>query len=193
MDLVPLATIQDKGNYPCPLCWTLKILFNCTGYLRDTAQRMKWLCIYFSEKVFQACNAIYTHGASIKGGLVECLLKLFSLVPVVVSLIFLYALSDVSWHPFRIALWIVSHHWALIFSSYLWSIYLARQLLNTENNIPGLNASSMQRQQNSAQNYLSFLYTSWMPSTTKTLSLKTIYCLTCLVLSMMAISTSSLT
>jgi hypothetical protein len=120
---VLLATIRDKGNCPCPRCLTPKHLFNRTGYLRDTAQRMKRLRTYFAEKVSQARNAIYTRGAPIKGGLVESLLKPLSLVPTVVSSIFLYALSDVSQHPFRTALWIVSHHWALIFSLYLWSIY----------------------------------------------------------------------
>ncbi|KIK35833.1 hypothetical protein CY34DRAFT_35436, partial [Suillus luteus UH-Slu-Lm8-n1] len=84
---VLLATIRDKGNCPCPRCLTPKSLFNRTGYLYDIPQRMKRLRRYFAEKVSQARNAIYTRGAPIKGGLVESLLKPFSLVPTINSFV----------------------------------------------------------------------------------------------------------
>lgn len=65
---------------------------------------MKRLRRYFAEKVSQARNAIYTRGAPIKGGLVESLLKPFSLVPTIVSLIVFYALNAITQHPFRTVL-----------------------------------------------------------------------------------------
>ncbi|KAG2754543.1 hypothetical protein P692DRAFT_201703806 [Suillus brevipes Sb2] len=48
---------------------------------------MKRLRTYFTEKVTQARNAIYTCGAPIKGDLVESILKPFSLVPTVNSFV----------------------------------------------------------------------------------------------------------
>lgn len=86
---VLLATIRDKGNCPCPRCLTPKSLFNRIGYAHDLSQRIKQLRTYFADKVSQARNAIYTRGAPIKGSLVEALLKPLSLVPTVVSMIYL--------------------------------------------------------------------------------------------------------
>jgi hypothetical protein len=85
---VLLATIRDKGICPCPRCLTPKSQFNRIGYLQDLSQRVKQLRRYFTEKVTQARNAMFTCGAPIKGDLVESILKPFSLVPTVVSLIF---------------------------------------------------------------------------------------------------------
>lgn len=85
---VLLATIRDKGNCPCPRCLIPKSQFNRIGYLQDLSQRMKQLRTYFTEKVTQARNAIYTCGAPIKGDLVESILKPFSLVPTIVSLFY---------------------------------------------------------------------------------------------------------
>jgi hypothetical protein len=65
-----------------------KSQFNRIGFLQDLSQRMKRLRTYFTEKVTQARNAIYTCGAPIKGDLVESILKPFSLVPTVVSSIY---------------------------------------------------------------------------------------------------------
>ncbi|KAG2061622.1 hypothetical protein BDR06DRAFT_1042018 [Suillus hirtellus] len=87
MGSVLLVTIHDKGNCPCPHCLMPKSQFNCIRYLQDLSQRMKQLHKYFTEKVTQACNAIYTCSTPIKGDLVESILKPFSLMPTINSFV----------------------------------------------------------------------------------------------------------
>ena len=58
-----------------------KTEFYRLGFLSDVSQRLSKICLYFQERVAAACNAIYKHGAPIKGAFPELQLKAFSLVP----------------------------------------------------------------------------------------------------------------
>ncbi|KIM61037.1 hypothetical protein SCLCIDRAFT_26188 [Scleroderma citrinum Foug A] len=78
---VLLATIQDKGHFPCPRCLIPKKDFHLLGFLTDLSQRMSRARLYIHDKVSAARNAIYNLGSPIKGTLPEGHLKDTSLVP----------------------------------------------------------------------------------------------------------------
>ncbi|KAG2056611.1 hypothetical protein BDR06DRAFT_981320 [Suillus hirtellus] len=108
---VLLATICDKGNCPCP------------HYL---SQRMKQLHKYFTEKVTQAHNAIYTCSTPIKGDLVESILKHFSLVPTINS--FMDRLSPLGFDFFLTLVVDLLHEFKLrivkaVMSHLMWLLY----------------------------------------------------------------------
>ncbi|KIO00575.1 hypothetical protein M404DRAFT_152488 [Pisolithus tinctorius Marx 270] len=78
---VLLATIRDKGNFPCPWCLIAKEDFSCLGLQSDASRRFTKICQYFLDQILAAHNAIYRLGRPIKGVIPEHYLKVFSLVP----------------------------------------------------------------------------------------------------------------
>ncbi|KIM65578.1 hypothetical protein SCLCIDRAFT_22486 [Scleroderma citrinum Foug A] len=76
-----LATIQDKGHCPCPRCLIPKAHFSNTGLWNDIKAWISQARTYMQSKIISARDAIYQHGAPIKGAIVERLLKDSSLVP----------------------------------------------------------------------------------------------------------------
>jgi len=59
------------------------------GFLSDASQRLSKIRLYFRERVAAARDAIYKHGAPIKGAFPELQLKVLSLVPTFVCCPFL--------------------------------------------------------------------------------------------------------
>jgi len=90
---VLLATIRDKGSFPCPQCLIPKSKLDGLGLRRDISVRVKHFRQLVADKVRIARNAIYNLGKSIRSKAVEDLLKGFSGVPTVVSRSML-AMSD---------------------------------------------------------------------------------------------------
>ncbi|KXN86458.1 hypothetical protein AN958_10073 [Leucoagaricus sp. SymC.cos] len=78
---VLLATIRDKGLFPCPRCLISKSALHSLGLKDDTNTRTQGFCSYFAEKIANARHAIYNHGYAIRSVVVEAILKPFSLVP----------------------------------------------------------------------------------------------------------------
>ena len=85
---VILATIQDKGQCPCPRCFIPASDFSHLGWLADTIARVKNAHRYLANKITMAHNSIYRHGVPIKGAAIEALLKELSLVPTVVGSVY---------------------------------------------------------------------------------------------------------
>ena len=80
-----LATIRNKGHCPCPQCLIPKSCFSHTSLWNDIKAQISQACTYMQSKIISARDAIYQHGAPIKGAVVEHLLKDSSLVPTLVS------------------------------------------------------------------------------------------------------------
>lgn len=76
-----LATIRDKGHYPCPQCLIPKSNFWRVGLWSDVKARVAQARTYLRSRIVAARDAIYRLGAPIKGTIVERLLKDYSLVP----------------------------------------------------------------------------------------------------------------
>ena len=85
---VILATIQDKGNCPCPHCLISRSMFHHTGFLRDLAARLLRARTYLLDKIKLARHAIYMLGQPLKGTTAETILKEQSLVPTLVRILF---------------------------------------------------------------------------------------------------------
>ena len=82
---VLLATIQDKGLCPCPLCLIPKSEYACIGLVSNMSARLAKVRKYFSNRIRAAHDAIYKQGSPIKGTTPEHYLKPFSLVPTFIS------------------------------------------------------------------------------------------------------------
>ncbi|KXN80909.1 hypothetical protein AN958_06844 [Leucoagaricus sp. SymC.cos] len=78
---VLLATICDKGLFPCPCCLISKSTLHSLGLKDDTNTHTQGFRSYFAEKIANARRAIYNHGYAIRSVVVEAILKPFSLVP----------------------------------------------------------------------------------------------------------------
>ncbi|PPQ84255.1 hypothetical protein CVT26_011861, partial [Gymnopilus dilepis] len=78
---VLLATIRDKGLFPCPRCLTPKSKLENMGMKRDSQFRQKNPRTYLLDFVCRARDAIYKRAAAIGGAVVERLLKATSSVP----------------------------------------------------------------------------------------------------------------
>ena len=83
--------VRDKGVCPCPWCLIPKTKFHHFGFLSDAVQRVKKLHQYFRDRIVATRNAIYKHGAPIKGAVPEFYLKPLSLVPTFVCCLFLFS------------------------------------------------------------------------------------------------------
>jgi len=83
-----VATIQDKGNCPCPCCLIPKAKFHCTRFVRNLAARLSQAWTYLVNKIQLAQQAIYVLGRPLKGMMVETILKGESLVPTLVRMLF---------------------------------------------------------------------------------------------------------
>jgi hypothetical protein len=81
---VLLATIRDKGLYPCPRCLTPKVKIDLMGQVRDLAQRISNPRNILYDVVQTARSFIYQLGIPINGSAVAQLLKPTSSVPTVV-------------------------------------------------------------------------------------------------------------
>lgn len=79
------ATIQDKGNCPCPYCLIPKTDFPHLSLLADFTMRTAKIWQYFQDQVRCVHNLIYKSGSPIKGTILEHYLKNLSLVPTFVS------------------------------------------------------------------------------------------------------------
>ncbi len=100
---VLLATIRDKGLFPCPRCLVPKTELQNLGLKRDQANREKNHRLYRLDKVDPARRAIYNHGMSIRSSAVEALLRGFSGVPTLVGASELFVLIDgLVWFPERL-------------------------------------------------------------------------------------------
>ncbi|KIK11948.1 hypothetical protein PISMIDRAFT_121800, partial [Pisolithus microcarpus 441] len=74
-----LATIRDKGYYPCLRCLIPKSNFWHVGLWNDIKARVSQARTYLRSKIVAARDAIYRLGTPIKGAIVERLLKDHSL------------------------------------------------------------------------------------------------------------------
>jgi hypothetical protein len=81
---VLLATIRDKGLFPCPRCLIPKAKFDLMGQVRDLAQRISHVRSILYDGVQTARRFIYQLAIPIKGTAVDQLLKPTSSVPTVV-------------------------------------------------------------------------------------------------------------
>jgi hypothetical protein len=84
-DRVLLATIRDKGLFPCPRCLVPKTKLDQTGTKHDSNFRLKNVRTYLFDYVQIARNAIYKSAAAIAGTVVNRLLKSTSSVPTLVG------------------------------------------------------------------------------------------------------------
>ncbi|KIM61801.1 hypothetical protein SCLCIDRAFT_25468 [Scleroderma citrinum Foug A] len=78
---VLIATICDKGLYPCPRCLLPKSSFHRLGSLSDLKRQLCYAQTYLREMVCAVRRKIYELGNPIKGTVVERILKDKSLVP----------------------------------------------------------------------------------------------------------------
>ncbi|KAH9476132.1 hypothetical protein JR316_0011703 [Psilocybe cubensis] len=78
---VLLATIRDKGMFPCPRCMVHRSKLDLMGLYRDLQTRVKQLRTFMVEKVKAARDLIYRQGYGIKSQQVEDRLQEFSGVP----------------------------------------------------------------------------------------------------------------
>ena len=81
---VLLATIRDKGLFPCPRCLIPKVKFDLMGQVRDLAQQISNPHNILYDVVQTARCFIYQLGIPINGSAVDRLLKPTSSVPTVV-------------------------------------------------------------------------------------------------------------
>ena len=81
-----IATIRDKGLFPCPRCLIPKASFYRVGLCADMLARVARVRQYLVDKISAARDGIYKLGAPIKGALPERHLKEYSLVPTFVCL-----------------------------------------------------------------------------------------------------------
>lgn len=77
---VLLATIRDKGLFPCVRCHVAKNDLDRLGQQHDMKIRLR-IREYMGQKVKDARDWIYKKGRGIKSQAVENLLKPYSLVP----------------------------------------------------------------------------------------------------------------
>ena len=89
---VLLATIRDKGLYPCPRCLIPKVKIDLMGQIRDLAQRISNPRKILYDVVQTARSFIYRLAIPINGSAVAQLLKPTSSVPTVVRCLFLLIL-----------------------------------------------------------------------------------------------------
>ena len=86
VERVLLATIRDKGLFPCPRCLLPKTSFYRVGLCADISARAATVRQYLVDKISAARDAIYKLGAPIRGAVPERHLKGYSLVPTFVRL-----------------------------------------------------------------------------------------------------------
>ena len=84
---VLLATIRSKGLCPCPRCLVPKSHMDRLGLKRDVRARLTQFRKYMASNVKAARESIYGLALGIRSQAVENLLKSFSGVPTIVSLL----------------------------------------------------------------------------------------------------------
>ncbi|KAJ3560849.1 hypothetical protein NP233_g10562 [Leucocoprinus birnbaumii] len=80
---VSLATIHDKGLFPCPRCLVHHSELHNLGLRRDKKTRMEKLRVFLFDKVSTAHDAIYRLGHTVRGPAIEALLNGVSAVPTI--------------------------------------------------------------------------------------------------------------
>ncbi|KAJ3556133.1 hypothetical protein NP233_g12048 [Leucocoprinus birnbaumii] len=78
---VLLATIRDKGLFPCPRCLVHRSELRSLGLKKDAQTRSEKFRTYVGDKISAARKAIYDLGLSIRSNAVELLLRPISAVP----------------------------------------------------------------------------------------------------------------
>ncbi|KAJ3573756.1 hypothetical protein NP233_g2220 [Leucocoprinus birnbaumii] len=78
---VLLATIRDKGLFPCPRCLVHRSELQNLGLRRDHKTRSEKIRAYLGDKIATARRAIYDLGLGIRSSAVELLLRSTSAVP----------------------------------------------------------------------------------------------------------------
>jgi len=120
-DRVLIATIRDKGLYPCPRCLLPKSSFNHLGLLSDLKERLSHAQTYLRKVICDARRKIYELGKPIKGTAVEGILKDKSLVPTLVRQCLPFHVCSLNC-CIRMPLLSVLLHLALTYSLPLWWI-----------------------------------------------------------------------
>ena len=128
-DRVLIATIHDKGLYPCPRCLIPKSSFHRLGFLSDLKWWLSCARTYLWEMICAARHKIYELGNPIKGMAVERILKDKSLVPTLVRQHLLFCVCSLNC-CIRIPLLSALHHLALTYS--LSSLWISCMSLNLE-------------------------------------------------------------
>ncbi|KAJ3571321.1 hypothetical protein NP233_g3834 [Leucocoprinus birnbaumii] len=78
---VLLATIRDKGLFPCPRCLVHRSELHNMGLRRDKKTRMEKLRVFLFDQVSTARNEMYRLGHTVRSQAVEALLSGVSAVP----------------------------------------------------------------------------------------------------------------
>ena len=81
---VLLATVRNKGNWPCPRCLVRKEDIFKLGQVRGIQNRLSRARSYVGDLIKRARDFIYRLGYNVAGAAVERLLLEHSLVPTIV-------------------------------------------------------------------------------------------------------------